>query len=145
MVNFLRRMDARTRKDWSHKGLLPVRVATDYITRHPRGHVAFDPRNVCYAIVIRREVPSLSEEMSWSAGVSDELCGDCIEALMAAAQVEPHKRGPKFEGLADEEVWHGANSFFTEYSYAVWRIYRVKTWHDETVKKCMTQLNDLVR
>ena len=119
MVNFLRRMDAHTRKDWSYKGLLPVRVATDYITGQARGKDSFDPRNVSYAIVIRREVPSLPEEMSWTGGASEELCGDCIEALMAAAQVKPHQRGPELEGLADEEAWQGANSFFTEYSYAV--------------------------
>ena len=119
MFEFLQHMDAHTRKKWSYKGLLPVRVATDYITRHPRGQDAFDPRNVSYAIVIRREVPSLPEEMSWIGGASKELCGDCIEALMAAAQVKPHQRGPELEGLADEEAWQGANSFFTEYSYVV--------------------------
>ena len=144
MASFLRRMDAHTRKEWSNKGLLPLRVATDYVTNHPRGHVAFDPRNVCYAIVIRREAPSLAKEMSWTGGVSDELCGDCIESLMAAAQVEPHERGPELEGLADEEVWHEANSFFTEYSYAVWRIYRVKTWHEDTVNMCGEQVQELL-
>ena len=35
MVEFLRRMDARTRKDWSYKGLLPIRCPTDYITKIP--------------------------------------------------------------------------------------------------------------
>ena len=144
MVNFLRRMDARTRKDWSYKGLLPVRVATDYITRHPRGRLAFDPRNVCYAIVIRREVPSLPEEMSWTGGASEELCGDCIEALMAAAQVKPHEKGPELKGLADEEAWQGANSFFTEYSYAVWRMHRVQTWHEDTVKFCGEEVRELL-
>ena len=46
------------------------------------------------------------------------------------------------EELADEEIWEGANRFFTDYAYAVWRIYRVKTWHDNTVGS-MTQQNDL--
>ena len=61
MVEFLRRMDARTRKDWSYKGLLPIRCPTDYITKDPRC-TEFDPRNCCYAVVIMREVPSLPED-----------------------------------------------------------------------------------
>ena len=104
MVEFLRRMDARTRKDWSYKGVLPIRVPTYYITKAPGGRDAFDPTHEPYAIVIRREVPNLAEEMSWTGGASEELCGDCIEALMAAAQAEPHQRGPELRGLADEEA-----------------------------------------
>ena len=46
------------------------------------------------------------------------------------------------EELADEEIWEGANHFFTEYAYVVWRIYRVKSWHDDTVGS-MTQQDDL--
>ena len=103
MVNFLRRMDSDTRKAWSHKGLLRVRVPTDYISDGPRGTVAFDPRNESYAIVIKREVPRLPELMSWQ-DVSKVLCGDCIEALMAAAQEKPQRRGPELEGLADEKA-----------------------------------------
>ena len=88
MADFLQRMDRRTRKRWSHRGLLPVRVPTDYMTNLPRGRDAFDPRNESYAIVIKREVPMLPELMSWK-DVSKVLCGDCIEALMAAAQEMP--------------------------------------------------------
>ena len=141
MVEFLRRMDARTRKDWSYKGLLPIRCPTDYITKDPRC-TEFDPRNCCYAVVIMREVPSLPEEMGWTEGASKVLCGDCIESLMGAASAEPHQRGPELEGLANEATWQRANSFFTNYSYAVWRIYRVRTWHDDTVGS-MTQHDDL--
>ena len=104
MVNFLRRMDAHTRKDWSYKGLLPVRCPTDYITKDRRQCTAFDPRNCCYAIVIKREVPRLPEETSWTGGAGEKLCGDCIELLMAAASEQPDKRGPELEGLADEEA-----------------------------------------
>ena len=141
MVNFLQHMDAQTRKKWSYKGLLPVRCETDYITALPRGQDAFDPRNAVYAIVIRREVPNLAENMSWASGAGEVLCGDCIEALMGAAAAAAHQRGPPLEELADEEIWEGANRFFTEYAYAVWRIYRVKTWHDNTVGS-MTQQDD---
>ena len=133
----------RTRKDWSYKGLLPIRCPTDYITKDPRC-TEFDPRNCCYAVVIMREVPSLPEEMGWTEGASKVLCGDCIESLMGAASAEPHQRGPELEGLADEETWKRANSFFTEYSYAVWRIYRVKTWHEDTVKKCGEDVRELL-
>ena len=103
-----------------------------------------DPRNVSYAIVIRREVPSLSALMSWTGAASEELCGDCIEALMAVAQAEPHQRGPKFEGLADEEAWQGANSFFTDYAYAVWRVWRVKAWHEDTVAFYTEEVRELL-
>ena len=144
MVSFLRCMDPRTRKDWSHKGLLPVRVPTDYITNCPRGKDAFDPRNESYAIVIRREVPRLSALMSWGGAASKELCGDCIEALMAAAQEKPQRRGPELEGLADEKTWQEANSFFTEYAYAVWRILRVVRWHEDTVKFCTQEVLELL-
>ena len=102
----------------------------------------FDPCNYCYAIVIMREVPSLPEEMKWTGGAGKVLCGDCIESLMGAASAEPHQRGPELEGLANEATWQRANSFFTNYSYAVWRIYRVRTWHADTVGS-MTQHDDL--
>ena len=144
MVNFLRRMDAHARKRWSHEGLLPVRCETDYITALPRGKDAFDPRNVSYAVVIRREVPNLAANMSWNSGASDILCGDCIEALMGAAAVAAPQRGPQLEGLADKETWEGANSFFTEYSYAVWRIHRVKTWLEDTVKTFGEDVRELL-
>ena len=142
MFEFLQHMDAHTRKKWSHKGLLPVRCETDYKTALPRGQEAFDPRNKVYAIVMRREVPNLAENMSW-ASAGEVLCGDCIEALMGAAAAAAHQRGPSLEELDDEEIWEGANHFFTEYAYVVWRIYRVKSWHDDTVGS-MTQHDDLV-
>ena len=141
MLKFLQHMDAHTRKKWSHKGLLPVRCETDYKTALPRGQEAFDPRNKVYAIVMRREVPNLAENMSW-ASAGEVLCGDCIEALMGAAAAAAHQRGPSLEELDDEEIWEGANHFFTEYAYVVWRIYRVKSWHDDTVGS-MTQQDDL--
>ena len=141
MLEFLQHMDAHTRKKWSHKGLLPVRCETDYKTALPRGQEAFDPRNKVYAIVMRREVPNLAENMSW-ASAGEVLCGDCIEALMGAAAAAAHQRGPSLEELDDEEIWEGANHFFTEYAYVVWRIYRVKSWHDNTVGS-MTQQDDL--
>ena len=143
MADFLQRMDRRTRKQWSHRGLLPVRVPTDYMTNLPRGRDAFDPRNESYAIVIKREVPRLPELMSWQ-DVSKVLCGDCIEALMAAAQEMPQHRGPELQELADEDDWKKANSFFTEYAYAVWRIFRVVRWHKETVKHCSGEVHQLL-
>ena len=144
MVNFLRSMDSDTRKAWSHKGLLRVRVPTDYISDGPRGTVAFDPRNESYAIVIKREVPRLSALMNWGGGASKVLCGDCIEALMAAAQEMPQHRGPELQELADEDDWKEANRFFTEYAYAVWRIFRVVRWHKETVKHCSGEVHQLL-
>ena len=95
MVSFLRCMDPRTRKDWSYKGVLPIRVPTDYITKAPGGRDAFDPSNEAHAIVIRREVPNLAEKMSWRLGAGKVLCGDCIEALMGAAAAAADQRGPK--------------------------------------------------
>ena len=82
--------------------------------------------------------------MSWNSGASDILCGDCIEALMGAAAVAAPQRGPQLEGLADKETWEGANSFFTEYSYAVWRIHRVMTWHEDTVNKFGEDVRELL-
>ena len=95
-------------------------------------------------MVITLEVPRLAEEMSWTGGAGKVSCGDCIESLMAAASEQPHQRGPELEGLADEEAWQGANSFFTEYSYAVWRIHRVQTWHKDTVKFCSEEWRELL-
>ena len=144
MVNFLRSMDSVTRKAWSHKGLLRVRVPTDYISDGPRGTVAFDPRNESYAIVIKREVPRLSALMNWGGGASKVLCGDCIEALMAAAEQQPQLRGPQLQGLAEEVDWQKANRFFTDYAYAVWRIVRVARWHNDTVTDCTTEVHKLL-
>ena len=127
MVALLQSLPRVTRKDWSYKGVLPVRCPTDFRTSTWRN--TFDPGNRTYFNVIMAEVPDIQRLMGWAFRPSKALCGDCIESLLAIDDA-PGFSSRTFAGIS---VHDGAN-FFREMSYKTWRVWRVIQWHNETVR-----------
>ena len=74
LIEFLRSMSSFDRKNWSYKGVLPIREPTDFSTAICRQ--TFDPGNNVYQVVIHREVPHIRELMEWSNPPNAETCGD---------------------------------------------------------------------
>ena len=64
VIAFVTSMSKTSRKDWSYRGLLPVRLPTDWIQQdRPK---EFDPTNEVYALVLRRETVALHIPLKWS-------------------------------------------------------------------------------
>ena len=123
LVALLQKLGAFDRKQWSHKGVLPVRRPNDYVTALYQS--TFDPSNYVYAFALRAEFPALNAAMRWGNGANQETCGDIIECTLALAD----------GGCAD--MYCGISvqrlaEFLREVSYAVWRVWRVVDWHKFT-------------
>ena len=111
--------------------MLLIKVSSD---RTSVSETEFDPENKSYYCVFQLEVPYTREKMRWTNGPTDETCGDCIECLLALAQM------PEYDALvyAGVSVSDGAH-FSREMSYHVWRIIRILKWQEKLAgreKRC---------
>ena len=108
MISFLKTIGP-SRKGWSYHGVLPVRVPSDYSTKHHPD--VFDPTNYVYSRVVLRNVPDLQHRMGWLCEPSWETMGDCIESLLAYANAGKQHQWKQVGTL---EAAH----FFREMSYS---------------------------
>ena len=131
MISFLTMIGA-SRKEWSYKGVLPVRVPSDPSTKeHPE---TFDPSNYVYACVIRRAVPDMQIMMGWAFPPNEGTMGDCIESLLA------------YDDDGKQHDWKQVNTpegarFFRETSYNYYRMHRVLAWDYQTTRKRSSMLH----
>ena len=133
MISFLKTIGA-SRKGWTYHGVLPVRVPSDYSTKHHPD--VFDPTNYVYSGVILRNVPDLQHQTGRLCEPSWSTMGDCIESLLAYANAGKQHQWKQVGTL---EAAH----FFREMSYSYYRINRVIPWDRHTTRKMKIMPHEL--